>query len=101
MGFKVDGKTMDCEGHKFGCPMVVDTGTSILTVPPLAWRKISKAIGKVSADCSNVEALPTLSFTFNGQAFTLEPEFYVLRGADANGAVSCQLGIQGMSVGIP
>merc|ERR1712187_235840 len=92
---------MDCTGTAAGCPMVVDTGTSILTIPPAAFKKISPVIGNVSSDCSNVDSLPVLSFKFGGKDFSLEPEFYVLRGADVNGNDECQLGIQGMSIGLP
>jgi hypothetical protein len=100
-GFQVGGEKLGCTNALTGCPMVVDTGTSILTVPPSAWKTIGPAIGNVSADCSNVETLPTLQFTFGGKDFSLEPDFYVLRGATVNGDEECQLGIQGMSIGIP
>ena len=60
-----------------------------------------------------MKSLPTLTFTLAGKAssshsgseplpaapspkdFSLEPDFYVLRGADDNGADECELGIQG------
>merc|ERR1719335_655798 len=100
-GFKV-GDVSLCTTPIIGCPMVVDTGTSILVVPPTTFTKVQQAIGNVSSDCSNLHSLPTLSFTFAGKEFTLEPSFYVLTGADdTNGVVQCQLGIQGMSVGVP
>jgi cathepsin D len=99
--FEVAGESLSCTTPLIGCPMVVDTGTSIITVPPLQWDKIHTAIGDVEADCSNIDALPTLQFTFGGKTFPLEPEFYVLRGATVNGDDECQLGIQGMSIGIP
>lgn len=98
----VGGKSLGlCTTPILGCPMVVDTGTSILVVPPGQMAKVTQAIGNVSTDCANVASLPTLSFELGGKTFTLEPDFYVLRGADSNGAVQCQLGIEGMSVGVP
>jgi len=100
-GFKVGDDTLACTTPFIGCPMVVDTGTSIVVVPPTQFAKVQKAVGNVSSDCSNINSLPTLTFTFAGKEFTLEPTFYVLRGSDSNGAVECQLGIQGMSVGLP
>jgi len=100
-GFSVGGQKMACANPMLGCPMVVDTGTSILTVPPSQWKKISQVIGNVSADCSNIDSLPTLHFSFAGKDFPLEPEFYVLRASGDNGDVECQLGIQGMSIGVP
>merc|ERR1712137_1216149 len=53
-GFKVAGSSAACTNKLVGCPMVVDTGTSILTVPPLEWRKIKTLIGAVNADFANV-----------------------------------------------
>lgn len=100
-GFKVGETSLSCSTPVIGCPMVVDTGTSIITVPPLEWTKIHKAIGDVKKDCSNIDSLPTMHFTLGGKDFPLGPEFYVLRGADMNGDDECQLGIQGMSIGIP
>mmetsp|Transcript_22538 Transcript_22538/g.48327 ORF Transcript_22538/g.48327 Transcript_22538/m.48327 type:complete len:399 (-) Transcript_22538:202-1398(-) len=97
--FKVGDKELACKS--LGCPMVVDSGTSILVVPPNDFANIGPVIGNVSSDCSNVKDLPTLSFTFQGTEFTLEPEFYVLRGSDDNGGSECQLGIEGMSAGVP
>lgn len=100
-GFKVGEQSLACTNKLIGCPMVVDTGTSIITVPPSEWKTISGVIGDVATDCSNVSSLPTLHFSFAGKDFSLEPEFYVLRGADVNGDDECQLGIQGMSIGLP
>merc|ERR1719378_758783 len=81
--------------------MVVVTGTSVIVVPPDQFAKVNQTLPEVKSDCSNVKSLPTVSLTLAGREFTLEPEFYVLRGADDNGADECQLGIQGMSVGTP
>merc|ERR1712190_701666 len=62
---------------------------------------VNQTIGELKTDCSNVNSLPTLSFKLGGKEFSLEPDFYVLRGADSNGADECQLGITGQSVGVP
>mmetsp|Transcript_44891 Transcript_44891/g.83778 ORF Transcript_44891/g.83778 Transcript_44891/m.83778 type:complete len:406 (-) Transcript_44891:42-1259(-) len=99
--FAVKGESLACSTPVIGCPMVVDTGTSIIAVPPGQFLKVNQTIGQVAADCSNVKSLPTLTFTLAGKEFELEPDFYVLRGADDNGADECQLGIQGVSAGVP
>jgi len=83
------------------CAMVVDTGTSILTGPTSAVGPLIQKIGNVSADCSNVDSLPTLTFTFNGVDFPLEPSFYVLQGPDDTGKNVCQLGLEALDVGLP
>jgi hypothetical protein len=41
--------------------ITVDTGTSLLTVPPANFAVLSKAIGNVAADCSNKKQLPTIA----------------------------------------
>lgn len=94
---KVDGES---SGACKSCPLVVDTGTSILTGPTKSVNPLLAKIGNVSADCSNINDLPTLTFTLAGKDFPLEPSFYVLKGPDDSGAITCQIGLQGMDVGL-
>merc|ERR1712060_905832 len=61
---------------------------------------IVKQIGNVAEDCSNVKSLPTVTFTFNGKDFNLDPEFYVIKADDDSGKSVCQLGIQSMRTGL-
>jgi len=98
---KVGGNSIKACNWLTGCYMVVDTGTSVLAGPVSSVNKLIQPIGNVSADCSNVDQLPTISITLNGKDFELGPEFYVLRGTDENGAVQCQLGIEGVNAGVP
>lgn len=100
-GIAIGGKGVACTNKLVGCPMVVDTGTSVIVVPPDQFLNVNASLPVVSPDCSNVKTLPTITITLAGHDFPLEPDFYVLRGADSNGADQCQLGIQGMSVGTP
>merc|ERR1712076_322417 len=58
-------------------------------------------IGKVNEDCSNVNSLPTISFSLSGKDFDLGPDFYVLRMKDDSGKEQCQLGIEGVNAGVP
>merc|ERR1712050_231795 len=63
-GFKIGSSTIAaCSTPLVGCPMVVDTGTSIVVVPPTEFQKVNQTIGELKTDCSNVDSLPTLSFT--------------------------------------
>jgi cathepsin D len=84
-----------------GCYMVVDTGTSVIAGPPSTVSQLTSKIGNVSADCSNVGKLPTITFNFDGKNFDLGPDFYVLRMQDDNGKEQCQLGIEGVNAGVP
>lgn len=89
-----------------GCYMVVDTGTSLIAGPPSTVDKLINKIGKVEDDCSNVDKLPVITFSFStgwtgSKDFELGPDFYVLRVKDDQGKEHCQLGIQGMDAGVP
>jgi len=95
---KVMGKSL---GNCFLCPLIVDTGTSVITGPPGYVEPLLDAIGYVNPDCSNRNQLPTISFTLSGIDMTLEPSFYVLYGADETGQNVCQLGIESLDPGLP
>jgi len=99
---KIGGESTKACTWLIGCEMVVDTGTSLLAGPPNAVNKLIAPIGNVSSDCSNVNKLPTITFSFGGHDFDLEPEFYVIRVHDpSSGKDQCQLGIQGVNAGVP
>jgi len=98
---KVGGESIKACNFLTGCYMVVDTGTSVLAGPTSAVNKLIEPIGNVSADCSNINSLPTLTVSMGGKDFDLGPEFYVLRQTDSNGAVQCVLGIEGVDAGVP
>mmetsp|Transcript_25917 Transcript_25917/g.90239 ORF Transcript_25917/g.90239 Transcript_25917/m.90239 type:complete len:404 (-) Transcript_25917:228-1439(-) len=101
----ITGDSISVAGKDTGvcknCALVVDTGTSILTGPPTQIDPWLKAIGNVSADCSNVASLPTITFAIAGKNYDLEPSFYVLKAPDASGKMTCQLGIEALNPGIP
>merc|ERR1712151_827850 len=99
-GFKVGDKNIAC-GSALGCPMVVDSGTSVIAAPPDQLLNMNKSLPTVNSDCSNVESLPVVTITLAGHAFSLEPDFYVIRGATTNGADECQMGIQAINAGTP
>jgi len=98
---KVGGQSAKVCSWLAGCPLVVDTGTSILTGPPSSVGPLLKLVGNVSEDCSNVGQLPTLTFSINGHDFELGPDFYVLRAQDDSGKTVCQVGIEAVNAGLP
>jgi cathepsin D len=105
-GVKVSGASAVSCSKLTGCYMVVDTGTSVIAGPPDAVKSLTDKIGDVAADCSNVDKLPTVTFTFSSgwlssKDFELGPDFYVLRMKDDQGKEQCQLGIQGINAGVP
>mmetsp|Transcript_18281 Transcript_18281/g.47791 ORF Transcript_18281/g.47791 Transcript_18281/m.47791 type:complete len:430 (-) Transcript_18281:195-1484(-) len=87
-----------------GCQLVVDTGTSILVGPNNKIGPLLAAVNKsglIRADgvmpCSLEPSLPTLRIEIGASVYTLEPEWYVLKGQTDSDDVECQLGIQGIN----
>jgi len=97
----IGGESMKACNWLTGCEMVVDTGTSVIAGPPKAVSKLLSKIGNVTADCSNVHTLPTVTFTIGGTDFPLGPEYYVLRQPTPTGQFECLLGIEGINAGVP
>ncbi|XP_005308354.1 gastricsin-like [Chrysemys picta bellii] len=79
-----------------GCQAIVDTGTSLLTVPQQLMTSFLQDVGAQAneygeyvVDCSSVQSLPTISFTINGVSFPLPPSAYILNN---NGY--CSVGVE-------
>ncbi|XP_034623237.1 gastricsin-like [Trachemys scripta elegans] len=79
-----------------GCQAIVDTGTSLLTVPQQLMNSFLQDVGAQAneygeyvVDCSSVQSLPTISFTINGVSFPLPPSAYILNN---NGY--CSVGVE-------
>jgi Eukaryotic aspartyl protease len=92
---------------------VIDTGTSIVTCPPLVCDPIIALIN-VTADCSNMASLPPINFVIAGKDYPLTANQYVVKlpatdsdailiqqGRGDEAAYQCQLGVQSFDVGIP
>ncbi|XP_049620881.1 gastricsin [Suncus etruscus] len=79
-----------------GCQAIVDTGTSLLTVPQQYMSALQQATGaqqdqygQLAVNCNSIQSLPTLTFVINGVQFPLLPSAYVL---NTNGY--CYLGVE-------
>ncbi|KAI4531210.1 hypothetical protein MG293_019068 [Ovis ammon polii] len=80
-----------------GCQAIVDTGTSLLTVPQQFLSALLQATGaqkdqygQFPVDCNNIQNLPTLTFVINGMQFPLPPASYILSNDDSY----CVLGVE-------
>jgi len=73
---------------------VIDSGTSLLVGPKAVVDQLIAGI-TVSSDCSNLDTLPDIGFTMDGQHYPLTAKDYVLQVTEL-GSTECILGIQSM-----
>jgi len=61
------------------CSAVLDSGTSLIVVPPMAMAALQGALRTLSltANCSDLSGLPDLEFRLDGKLFTLPPSSYM------------------------
>ena len=85
-----------------GCLVVLDTGTSLITGPKAAIKKILQFI-QVDPLCRNMESLPNISFQLGDTDFTLTPEDYVMKHKDYSrkGGIVCKAGFMPLDVPPP
>ncbi|XP_066109043.1 gastricsin [Saccopteryx bilineata] len=79
-----------------GCQAIVDTGTSLLTVPQQYMSALLQATGaqedqygQFVVNCNYIQNLPTFTFIINGVQFPLPPSSYILNN---NGY--CTVGVE-------
>ena len=73
---------------------VIDSGTSLLVGPKAIVDPLIEGI-TVAQDCSGIDSLPTITFTFDGTDYPLSAKDYVLQVSQL-GQTECLLGIQSM-----
>lgn len=71
--------TVSVCGHGQACVAVVDSGTSLIAVPPLAVPMLKKLIHSVKDDCSNIDQLQDLVFDLAGHRFVMPPSAWVVK----------------------
>lgn len=77
-GASFEQSAMHCTGPD-SCVAIVDSGTSMIGVPPFAIGMVRGIANKVKFDCSNLRELPDLSLELAGQTFVMPPSAYVIR----------------------
>jgi hypothetical protein len=65
---------------KPSCGAIVDSGTSLLAVPPAARVMVNRLRHMIRYDCSNLNELPTLKMEVGGHPVELPPQAYVVQG---------------------
>jgi len=81
----------------------IDTGTSLIAAPTKIATQINSLIGATTigpastVDCSTVDSLKDMTFTFNGHDYVLSPEDYILKVSEL-GETVCMSGFMGIDV---
>jgi len=91
----IDGKSMGfCPG---GCKIVMDTGSSFFSGPSGDVGTILQHT-RAQRDCSNIDALPPLTFVMGGRNFEMHPKDYILHHEAAG---TCVTAFSGLDVEAP
>jgi len=61
------------------CGVIVDSGTSLIAVPPSALPMVHAIEKLIKEDCSNVHDLPVLQMTLDTTVISLPPSAYVMK----------------------
>lgn len=60
------------------CGVVIDSGTSFMSLSPKAIHALSEIGEQINEDCSNLDDLPDLTFNLGDHPFSLPPAAYVI-----------------------
>lgn len=75
-------------GGQQKCAAIIDSGTSLIGVPPNAAVMVKTLIKRIKYDCSNLDELPDLVFFIGGKRFALPARAYTVHFGLVNGKPS-------------
>lgn len=86
-----NGKTTErlCGPNSGPCVAIIDSGTSLIGVPPIAVPFIMDLIRDIKQDCSNLDQLRDLTFDLGGHQFVMPASAYVVQFPVAPGVRKC------------
>lgn len=91
-------------GETKQCVVVLDTGTSLITGPRAAIRKLLDYV-QVDPHCGNLASLPDVHFVLGGVDFVMRPTDYVMKHRDFTSknpaAMTCKAGFMPLDVPPP
>lgn len=61
------------------CAAIVDSGTSLIAVPPMALPMMKQLGSYLKKDCSNIHSMPVLQLMLDGLLIELPPSAYVMQ----------------------
>jgi len=65
--------------------MLVDTGTTLLSMPKKVMDELDKALKTIGSDCSKMDQLPSLAFEIDGVTHSLPPSTYIAEESSDQG----------------
>jgi len=63
------------------CVVIIDSGTSLIGVPPKYFEFMNELSKQMKDDCSNLDIMPDLVFELGNQKFALPASAYVMRSS--------------------
>lgn len=64
-------------GGKSSCAAIIDSGTSLLTVPTKVHNDLFKYLQSLDASCDHMDQLPSLVFKLGDKELQLPPNMYI------------------------